>query len=47
MLDEEKRLIQRELITLVDNLEETNQGQVKEIQDLRNMSLFLVNTIEE
>ena len=47
MLDEEKRLIERELTTLVDNLEETNQDQVKEIQDLRNMSLFLVNTIEE
>jgi len=26
MLDEEKRLIQKELITLVDNLEDTNQG---------------------
>jgi len=47
MLDEEKWLIEKELTTYIDHLEDQNKTSVKEIQDLRNMSLFLVNTIKE
>ena len=47
MLDEEKRLIEKELTTYIDHLQEKDKISNKEISDLRNMSLFLVNTIQE
>jgi len=47
MLDEEKWLIEKELTTYIDHLQEKDKISNKEISDLRNMSLFLVNTIEE
>lgn len=47
MLDQEKRLVEQELQTYIDHLESKDKASTKEIQDLRNMSLFLVNTIEE
>lgn len=47
MLDEEKRLIEKELTTYIDHLQEKDKISNKEVTDLRNMSLFLVNTIEE
>lgn len=47
MLDTEKRLIERESSGIIDFLESKNKSSEKEINDLRNMSLFLVNTITE
>jgi predicted outer membrane protein len=47
MLDSEKRLIERESSGIIDFLESKNKSSEKEINDLRNMSLFLVNTITE
>lgn len=47
MIDEEKRLIEKESTSIIDFLESKGKSSEKEIQDLWNMSLFLVNTIEE
>jgi hypothetical protein len=47
MLDTEKRLIERESSGIIDFLESKNKSSEKEINDLRNMSFFLVNTITE
>lgn len=47
MLDEEKRLIENESTGIIDYLESKNQASEKEINDLRNMSMLLVSTIQE
>jgi len=47
MLDEEKRNIEWELTGIIDHLEDQHKSSSKEVQDLRNISLFLVKTIEE
>lgn len=47
LLDEEKWVIEKESTSIIDFLESKGQANEKEVNELRNMSLFLVNTIQE
>lgn len=46
-LDEEKRLIETQSTQMIDMLQSKGKASEKEINDLRNMSIFLVSTIQE